>query len=141
MDRSTPQVRNPSNTVVDMLGAIYCFFLSIKIGYWLVGDGWDLARVGDVPVIMLPPAALTCILLAVSGLLLCRRSAKSTWFLFGSLLFGLSLIPLMLSDIFLVLPNLIFKVALFVLPAALQAALLVGIWAYSLQMRRSGYFK
>ena len=124
-----------------MLSAVYCFFLTIKIGYWLVGDGWDMARMGDVPVIMMPPAALTCILLAVSGLLLCRRSAKSSWFLLGSLVFGLALIPLMLPEIFLITSNLYVKVAWFVLPATLQAVLLVAIWVYSLQMRRSGYFK
>lgn len=141
MDKSISQVRNHSSQVVDVLSAVYCFFLTIKIGYWLVGDGWNLARTGDVPVIMMPPAALTCILLAVSGVLLCRRSAKSSWFLLGSLVFGLALIPLMLPEIFLITSDMYIKVFWFVLPATQQAVLLFAIWIYSLQMRRTGCFK
>ena len=141
MDRSTSQVRTPSSPVLGVLSAVYCFFLTIKIGYWLVADGWSMARMGDVPLIMLLPAALTCILLALSGLLLCRRSAKSSWFLLGSLVFGLALIPLMMPEIFLITSKLYVKVISFVLPATLQAVLLVAIWIYSLQMRRTGCFK
>lgn len=141
MDKSTSQVRTPSSPVVGVLSAAYCFYLAIKIGYWLVGDGWDMARMGDVPIVLMLPAALTCILLAVSGLLLCRRSAKSSWFLLGSLLFGLALIPLMLPEISLITSELYMKVAWFVLPATVEAGLLVAIWVYSLQMRRTGCFK
>ncbi len=96
---------------------------------------------GDVSIIMLLPALLTCILLAVSGLLLWRRSAKSSWFLLGALLFGLALIPLMLPEIFLVSSSQYVQVAWYVLPSTLQAALLVAVWVYSVQMRRTGYFK
>ncbi|WP_147469659.1 hypothetical protein [Pseudomonas marginalis] len=141
MDRSTSQVRNPSSPAVVTLSAVYCFFLTLKIGYWLVGDGWDKARMGDIPVILMLPAVLTCILLAVSGVLLCRRSAKSSWFLLGALLFGPALIPLVLPEIFLITSSLYLKVAWFVLPATLQAVLLVAIWIYSLQMRKTGYLK
>ncbi|MEO8490951.1 MULTISPECIES: hypothetical protein [unclassified Pseudomonas] len=141
MDKSISQGRNHSSQVVDVLSAVYCFFLTIKIGYWLVGDGWNLARMGDVPVILMPPAALTCILLAISGVLLCRRSAKSSWFLLGSLVFGLALIPLMLPEIFLITSDLYVKAFWFVLPATQQAVLLFAIWIYSLQMRRTGCFK
>ena len=124
-----------------MLAATYCLILTIKVGYWLIGDGWNLARMGDVSIIMMLPAALTCILLAVSAVLLWRRRAKSSWFLLGSLLFGLALIPLMLPEIFRVSSSQYVQVAWYVLPSALQAALLVACWVYSLQMRRTGYFK
>lgn len=110
MGRSTSQVRNLSSPAVDMLSAVYCFYLTIKIGSWLVGDGWKKARMGDVPIILMFPAVLTCMLLAVSGLFLCRRRAKSSWFLLGSLLFGLALIPLMLPEIFLISSSLYIKV-------------------------------
>jgi len=141
MDTSTSQVRNPSRPAMITFSVAYCLILTIKIAYWLVSDGWGMARTGDISIIMLLPAALTCILLAVGSLLLWLRSAKSSWFLLGSLLFGLMLIPLMLPEVFLVSASHYVQVAWFVLPAALQAALLIAVWVYSLRIRRTGYFK
>jgi len=123
------------------LAVIYCLVIAVKIAYWLVSEGWGMARVGEFAIIMLLPPALACILLIVGGLLLWGRSAKSSWFLLGSLLFGLMLIPLTMPEIFRVPASEYVHVAWFMLPAALQAALLVVVWVYSLRMRRTGYFK
>ncbi|WP_194790694.1 hypothetical protein [Pseudomonas sp. UFMG81] len=141
MDTSAPQVRNPSRPALVTFAVIYCLLLTLKIAYWLVSEGWALARMGDIALIMLLPPALTCMLLVTGGLLLWGRSAKSSWCLLGALLLGLTLIPIMLPEIFRVPASLYPQVAWYVLPATLQAALLVAIWVYSLRLRRSAYFK
>lgn len=141
MDTSTSQVRSTTRPVMVTLAVIYCLAIAVKIAYWLVSEGWGMARMGDFAMMMLIPPALACILLVVGSLLFWGRSAKSSWFLLGSLLFGLMLIPLALPEIFRVPASHYMQVARFALPGVLQAVLLIAVWVYSLQMRRSGYFK
>lgn len=123
------------------VAVIYCLLITSKIAYWLVGEGWEMARVGDFAMIMLAPPALSCILLVTSRVLLYRRSAKSVWFLLGALLFGLTLIPLMFPEIFRLPASLYPQAFWYVLPGTLQAMLLVAVWIYSLRMRQNGYLK
>lgn len=141
MDTSAPQVRNAPRPMLVTFAAIYCLLIACKITYWLVGDGWEMALVGDVAIIMLVPPALSCILLATSSVLLYRRSAKSVWCLLGALLFGLTLIPLMLPEIFRLPASLYLQAFWYVLPGTLQAMLLVAVWIYSLRMRQIGHLK
>ncbi|WP_411380715.1 hypothetical protein [Pseudomonas sp. MPB26] len=141
MDTSTSQVRSTTRPVMVTLAVIYCLAIAVKIAYWLVSEGWGMTRMGDFAMIMLIPPALACILLVVGSLLFWGRSAKSSWFLLGSLLFGLMLIPLTLPEIFRVPVSQYMQVARFALPGVLQAVLLIAVWVYSLQMRRSGYFR
>lgn len=121
--------------------AIYCLLITCKISYWLVSEGWEMARVGDFAMIMLVPPALSCILLVTSSVLLYRRSAKSVWCLLGALLFGLTLIPLMFPEIFRIPASLYPQAFWYALPGTLQAILLVAVWIYSLRMRQNGYLK
>ncbi|NMY71639.1 hypothetical protein [Pseudomonas sp. WS 5414] len=141
MDTSTLQVRNASRPAPVIFGVAYCLLLTLKIAYWLVNEGWDLARTGDIALIMLLPPVLTCLLLATGGLLFWVRSAKSSWCLMGALLLGLTLIPLMLPEIFVVPASMYAQVAWHVLPSTLQAILLIAVWVYNLRLRRTGYFK
>lgn len=141
MDTSTLQVRNASRPALVIFAAIYCLLFTFKIAYWLIGEGWDLARTGDIAGIMLLPPLLTCILLVTGGLLLWARSAKSSWCILTALLLGLALIPLMLPEVFVVPASMYAKVAWHVLPGALQVVLLIAVWVYSLRLRRTGYFK
>ncbi|WP_330210462.1 hypothetical protein [Pseudomonas sp. AM4(2022)] len=122
------------------LAVIYCLAIAVKIAYWLVSEGWGMAWMGDFPMIMLIPPGLACILLVAGSLLFWGRSAKSSWFLLGSLLFGLMLIPLTLPEVFRG-PAQYMQVARFALPEILQAVLLIAVWVYSLRLRRTGYFK
>jgi len=121
--------------------AIYCLLITCKIVYWLVSEGWEMARVGDFAMIMLVPPALSCILLVTSSVLLYRRSAKSVWCLLGALLFGLTLIPLMFPEISRLPASFYPQAFWYVLPGTLQAMLLVAVWIYSLRMRQNGYLK
>ncbi len=123
------------------VAVIYCLLITSKIAYWLVGEGWEMARVGDFAMIMLVPPALSCILLVTSSVLLYSRSAKSVWSLLGALLFGLTLIPLMFPEIFRLPASLYPQAFWYVLPGTLQAMLLVAVWIYSLRMRQNGYLK
>ncbi|MGE7957011.1 hypothetical protein ACQKQA_10505 [Pseudomonas sp. NPDC089530] len=141
MDKSAPLVRNASRPALVTFAVIYCLFLTLKISYWLASEGWDLAWMGDIALIALLPPVLTCILLLTGGLLLWCRSKKSSWCLLGALLLGLTLIPIMLPEILRVPASMYVQAAWYVLPATLQAALLVGVWFYSHQLRRTGYFK
>ncbi|WDH55371.1 hypothetical protein PUP75_11460 [Pseudomonas chlororaphis] len=141
MDTSTPQVRNASRPALVTFAVIYCLFLTLKIAYWLVSEGWGLARTGDIALIMLLPPVLTCMLLVMGSLLLWGRSAKSSWCLLGALLLGVTLIPLMLPEIFGVPASMYAQAAWYALPAILQAALLIAVWVYSLRLRRTGYLK
>jgi len=141
MDKSAPLVRNASRPALVTFAVIYCLFLTLKISYWLASEGWDLARTGDIsPILMLSPV-LTCILLTTGGLLLWCRSQKSSWCLLGALLLGLGLIPSMIPEILRVPASMYLQAARYVLPATLQAALLVGVWFYSHQLRSTGYYK
>ncbi|MBC3456752.1 MULTISPECIES: hypothetical protein [Pseudomonas] len=141
MEKSAPQVRNAPRPMLVTVAVIYCLLITSKIAYWLVGEGWEMARVGDFAMIMLAPPALSCILLVTSSVLLYRRSAKSVWFLLGALLFGLTLIPLMFPEIFRLPASLYPQAFWYVLPGTLQAMLLVAVWIYSLRMRQNGYLK
>ncbi|TFF13932.1 hypothetical protein EXW72_07230 [Pseudomonas sp. BCA14] len=141
MDTSTSQVRNPARPVMVTLAVIYCLAIAVKIAYWLVSEGWGMARVGDFPLIMLFPPALACVLLVAGGVLFWGRRAKSSWFLLSSLFFALTLIPLTLPEIFRVPASQYVQVVRFVLPEIIQAVLLIAVWVYSLWMRRTGYFK
>ncbi|MCY7264308.1 hypothetical protein [Pseudomonas protegens] len=141
MDTSTLQVLNTSRPLPVIFAAVYCLLLTLKIAYWLVSEGWGLARTGDIALIMLLPPVLTCILLAAGGLLIWSRSAKSSWCLLSALILGLALIPLMLPEIFGVPASMYAQVVWYVLPGTLQAVLLIAVWAYSLRLRRTGYFK
>ncbi|MBI6856167.1 hypothetical protein YA0002_25745 [Pseudomonas cichorii] len=141
MDTSTSTVRNTPRPELVISAAIYCLLLMVKIAYWLVSEGWEQARVGDIAIIMLFPAVLTCILLTASGLLLLKRKAKSSWCLLGALLFGVTLPSLMLPEIFRVPVSMYAQVAWYILPSTLQAGLLIAVWVYSLKLRRSGYLK
>ncbi|WP_146036410.1 hypothetical protein [Pseudomonas protegens] len=140
MDKSAPLVRNASRPALVTFALIYCLFLTLKISYWLASEGWDLARMGDIwPIWMLAPV-LTCILLTAGGLLLWCRSEKSSRCLLGALLLGPVLIPSMMPEILRVPASMYVQVAWYVLPATLKAALLIGVWFYSHQLRRTGYF-
>lgn len=141
MDTSTSQERNPSRPFFVSLAVIYCLVIAVKIAYWLVSKGWSMAWIGDFPLIMLIPPAIACVLLVVGSLLLWGRRANSSWFLLGSLLFGLTLIPLTLPEAFHLPASQYILLVRFVLPEILQAVLLIAVWVYSLRLRRSGYFK
>lgn len=104
--------------------------------------GWS-ARAGAKPEWPISRSLVgsTCLLLAIAGLLLWRRSAKSSWVLLGALLLGLTLIPIMLPDIFHMPASLYIQLAWYLRPVILQAVLLVAVWGYSLRLRKSGYLK
>lgn len=141
MDRTATQARNASRPALVIVAAAYCLLLTAKIGYWLVAEGWGLARTGDIALMLLIPPALTSILLAAGGLLLWARSAKSSWCLLGALLLGLTLAPIMTPEVFRVSASMYVKVVWYVLPAIIHAGLLISVWIYSLRLRRTGYFK
>ncbi|MCX5509382.1 hypothetical protein [Pseudomonas sp. BJa3] len=141
MEKSAPQVRNAPRPMLITVAVIYCLLITCKIAYWLVSEGWEMARVGDFAMIMLVPPALSCILLVTSSVLLYRRSAKSVWCLLGALLFGLTLIPLMFPEISRLPASFYPQAFWYVLPGTLQAMLLVAVWIYSLRMRQNSYLK
>lgn len=140
MDSIEQPVRKAPRPILVGIAVIYCLLITLKIGHWLVNEGWEGAYVGDFPIFYLVPVVVTCVLLVVGSLLLWVRSKKSSGYLLGALLFGLTLAPIMIPEIFQQRANMFGQVAWYVLPSALQAALLVAVWLYSLQLRRTGYF-
>ena len=123
------------------IAVVYCFFITFKIAYWLVGEGWSHARQGDFAAYLLLPVFITCVLLVTGSLLLWARSPKSSGYLLGALFFGLTLAPIIIPEIFQQRASMFIQVARYVLPYALQAAILVAVWLYSLQLRSRGYFE
>ncbi|EPM50749.1 hypothetical protein [Pseudomonas syringae] len=110
----------------------YCFIVLIQAGLWVVNDGLEQARQGDISILVLLNICTVALLMFVGGLMLLGRKKSSSWCFILSLVVGVafSLSQMRSGSI----------VHLLTLPMFKEYALVFGIWVYSLQLRSGSYF-
>jgi len=110
----------------------YCFIVLLQAGVWVVEEGFEQTRFGDISISVFLNICVVALLMFVGGLMLLARKKSSSLCFILALALGVtfSLSRMGSGSI----------VHLLTLPMFKEYALVFGIWVYSLQLRTTGYF-
>ena len=132
MEANMPQPWYTTRPAPVFMTVFYCFIVLIQAGLWVVNEGFEQARQGDISLLVLLNVCTVALLIWVGGLMLLARKKSSSLCFILALALGVafSLSQMRSGSI----------VHLLTLPMFKEYALVFGIWVYSLQLRTSGYF-
>nr|WP_232531851.1 hypothetical protein [Pseudomonas sp. R32] len=132
MEATMPQPWYSTRPVPVFMTVFYCFIVLIQAGLWMVNEGFEQTRQGDISILVLLNVCTVALLMCVGGLMLLGRKKSS------SLCFILALALGVTSSLSQMRSGSI--VHLLTLPMFKEYALVFGIWVYSLQLRSGSYF-
>lgn len=115
------------------MAAFYCLLVVIQAAFWVIGEGWEKARQGDISFLILLNVCVVALLLGVGGWLLFKRKRACSLCFVSALVLGVSLAALELRG-----PSIWYLLAL---PMFKEYALILGLWVYSLQLRGERYYR
>ncbi|UFH50264.1 hypothetical protein [Pseudomonas sp. KNUC1026] len=115
------------------MAAFYCLLVFIQAAFWVIGEGWEKARQGDISFLALLNVCVVALFLFVGGWLLFKRKRACSLFFVSALVLGIALIALQSRGVSIWY--------LLALPMFKEYALILGIWVYSLQLRGERYYR
>ncbi|QQU71079.1 hypothetical protein I6I45_10165 [Pseudomonas fluorescens] len=110
----------------------YCFIVLLQAGVWVVEEGFEQTRFGDISISVFLNICVVALLMFVGGLMLLARKKSSSLCFILALALGVTLSLSRMGSGSIV--------HLLTLPMFKEYALVFGIWVYSLQLRTTGYF-
>lgn len=132
MEATSSQAWYNTRPAAVFMAAFYCLIVLVQAGLWVVHDGFQQARQGDISFLVLLDISAVALLMFVGGLLLLARKKSSSLCFILALVLGVTFsVSQMGSGSVL---------HLLTLPMFKEYALVFGIWVYSLQLRSKGYF-
>ena len=132
MEANMPQPWYNTRPAPVFMTAFYCFIVLLQAGVWVVEEGFEQTRFGDISISVFLNICVVALLMFVGGLMLLARKKSSSLCFILALALGVtfSLSRMGSGSI----------VHLLTLPMFKEYALVFGIWVYSLQLRTTGYF-
>ena len=132
MEAKMPQPWYNTRPAPVYMTVFYCFIVLLQAGVWVVEEGFEQTRFGDISISVFLNICVVALLMFVGGLMLLARIKSSSLCFILALALGVtfSLSRMGSGSI----------VHLLTLPMFKEYALVFGIWVYSLQLRTTGYF-
>lgn len=132
MEANMPQPWYNTRPAPVFMTVFYCFIVLIQAGVWVVEEGFEQTRFGDISISVFLNICVVALLMFVGGLMLLARKKSSSLCFILALALGVTLSLSRMGSGSIV--------HLLTLPMFKEYALVFGIWVYSLQLRTTGYF-
>lgn len=132
MEANMPQPWYNTRPAPVFMTVFYCFIVLLQAGVWVVEEGFEQTRFGDISISVFLNICVVALLMFVGGLMLLARKKSSSLCFILALALGVTLSLSRMGSGSIV--------HLLTLPMFKEYALVFGIWVYSLQLRTTGYF-